>query len=241
MYSFNFRKLISDNTTATFRFGLIVFIGLAIETAVEVYFRKDASCIEITLRLIANILIAGGVLGEVIFAHRVSKEADEQQRKSDEKIAEANARAAAAELRTEQIKVAFAWRRLSSDAIRLISETLSKFPKMSVRITFVGVDPETNTFAHELGSVFSKNEWKVAYTSATYSGEVAFGLIIAQPYTQENVDATAVARMAATNAGIEFLGGFIPQWFLGAGSGETIDENIAAQIYVGPKNMPKLD
>ena len=116
----NFRKLISDNDTATFRCGLVVFIGLAIETAVEFYFRKDVSYVEISLRLIANILVAGGVLGEVIFAHRVSKEAKEQQRKSDEKIADLNKIAADARERAALLEQLTAFRHIPEDRSKLV-------------------------------------------------------------------------------------------------------------------------
>jgi hypothetical protein len=220
-----------------FRFAGLVILGLVSEVAIAIAHPAYDSFWDRWGSVFADVLVAVGVAGEVLFGRMGHRRDAELQKRSKKLLAEANERAAKAELETEWLKSQFAWRRLSPDSIKLISDTLDGFQKMSVMITFVGNDPESNNFSHELGTVFKKNGWKFGFTSGSFAGAVTFGVIIAQPSSKDEIAACAAVRTAASKAGVKFFGGFIPQWFMGSGSGESV-ASPCAQIYVGPKPMP---
>ncbi len=230
---------VSRNETWAEWGGAAVVLGLVIEVVLTASYRHGQTIISGWGPVFADALITLGVAAEILFARKARLRAETLQHRSEGKIAEANDRAATAELRTEQLRAQFSWRRLSPSTVKTISETLADFPKMSITITFVGNDPESNTFAHEIGSVFNNSGWNVGFTSASFSGEVTFGMIIAQPSSLDDSDASGVARIAASKAEIEYSGGFCPQWFMGAGSGDDV-ASPCAQMYVGPKPMPNL-
>ena len=231
MPSFNFRQLISDNNTATFRFGLIVFIGLAIETTVEVYFRKNSSSVEITLRLIANILVAGGVLGEVIFAHRVSKEADEQQRKSDEKIAELNQLASEARERAALLEQLTAFRHVPKDVSKLVeflSELNTRTP-IRAQIDHQIGDAESLCYALEIANIFKSAKIEITgFGSNAHIGTTVLGLHMAGT----DLDLEAIHKSFIKN-GIEFGIATSPA------SNRAIN-NSNLIFFIGPKIPPDL-
>lgn len=179
---------------------------------------------------IADAAVALGIAGEVRFGQIAGNILKIQ-------LAEATERAARAELETERLRAQFAWRRISAEQIEKVLGVLADKPKLSIRIEYVGADPESNTFAHEIGGLFKKADWKVAYTSASYSDEVKFGLCVPL-YAPPNLDACGIARMALTAASVEYVGGSSPRWFMGAGSGDSIPVGSpCAHLYVGPKPM----
>jgi hypothetical protein len=151
-------------------------------------------------------------------------------------LAEAVERAANAELETERLRAQFSWRRLAAEQIEKFLAVLADKPKFSIRIEYVGNDPDSNTFAHEIGGLFKKSGWKVAYTSASYPGEVTFGLCV-PVYAPPDLDACALVRMALSAASVGFLGGSAPTWFMGSGAGDPVTSPLA-HLYVGPKAAP---
>jgi hypothetical protein len=170
--------------------------------------------------------------GEYWYAHRGDAIQSELDRRTEEKIV-------AAALETEKLRAQFSWRRLSAEQVKSFSDTLTDKAQLSISITYVGNDPESNTFAHEIGSLFKKSGWKVGFTSAGYSGEVTFGLRLPL-YAPPNLDACGIARMALSAASIEFSGAEAPTWFMGAGSGDSIT-GPCAHLYVGPKPIPSAE
>src|SRR5579864_8354720 len=84
--------------------GWAVVAGLVIEVALAVIYRGHTSWIENWAPVFADALIALGVFGEIHFAGKVSKSEDELRRISDEKVAEALARAASSEERAASLE-----------------------------------------------------------------------------------------------------------------------------------------
>jgi hypothetical protein len=180
---------------------------------------------------ISDAAVALGILGEMRFGQVAGNILKIM-------LAEAVERAANAELETERLRAQFAWRRLSSEQIEKFLAVLADKPKFSIRIEYVGTDPESNTFAREIGGLFKKSGWKVVYVSASYGGSVTFGLCV-PVYAPPNVDACGITRMAFSAASIEYRGGDAPRWFMGTSAGDTIEVGSpCAHLYVGPKPAP---
>lgn len=181
---------------------------------------------------LSDAAVAIGILGEMRFGQVVGNILKIV-------LAEAVERAANAELETEKLRAQFSWRRLSAEQIEKFSAALADKPQLSIHITYVGDDPETNTFAREIGSLFKKSGWKVGFTSASYAGEVAFGLRLPL-YAPPNLDACGIARVALNAASIEYTGAQPPKWFMGNGSGDSTP-SPCAHLYVGPKPAPSTE
>jgi hypothetical protein len=180
---------------------------------------------------IADAAVAIGIYGEVRFGH-IAGDILKMR------LAEATERASAAELETERLKARFSWRRLSAEQIEKFAGALADKQRLSIRIEYVGDDPETNLFAREIGSLFKKSGWNVGFTSASYAGAVAFGLRLPL-YAPPNLEACGIARIALKAASIEFSGSEPPRWFMGSGSGDSISVGSpCAHLYVGPKPAP---
>ena len=178
---------------------------------------------------IADAAVAIGIYGEVRFGH-VAGDILKMR------LAEAVEHAANAELETEKLRAQFSWRRLSAEQISKFLDALADKARLSIHITYAGDDPEANTFAREIGALFKKSGWKVGFTSASYAGEVAFGLRLPL-YAPPNLDACGIARIALSAASIEFSGAEAPGWFMGNGSGDSVT-SPCANLYVGPKPAP---
>lgn len=183
-----------------------------------------------------GVVVALCCAGEYWSAHRSDAIQSELDRRTEEKVAAANERADAAALETEKLRAQFSWRRLSAEQIRKFLDALADKARLSIHITYVGDDPEANTFAREIGALFKKSGWRVGFTSASYAGEVAFGLRLPL-YAQPNLDACGIARIALSAASIEYSGAEAPSWFMGNGSGDSAT-GPCAHLYVGPKPAP---
>jgi hypothetical protein len=188
---------------------------------------------------IADAAIAIGIVGEVAFGMWDSRIQTELRGRSNKRVAEATVRAAEAELITEKLRSEISWRRLSATEIATTAKFLADFPKHSLRIDFVGADPECNSFAHDIGTIFSQCGWTVGFVAASYFGEVAFG-IHAQLYDGPDIEACRIARGALSNAGLSLTGHLPPDLSTAAGSGKNVN-SPCAYIYVGPKPMPVLE
>jgi len=73
-----------------------------VEVLVLLWFSAEKSWLETGLLIVANLIIAAGVFGEDHFAHRAGEVALRLQQISDEKVAEANARAAEANQKAQE-------------------------------------------------------------------------------------------------------------------------------------------
>ena len=95
---------ISVNENLSKYCGWAVVAGLIVDVYLAWEYQGHSTWIENWGPVFANVLIALGVFGEIHFAGRVSKSEEELRRKSDEKVAEANARAAEAQRETAQLR-----------------------------------------------------------------------------------------------------------------------------------------
>ena len=104
----------------------LVFIGLAFEGWIAVKHPKFDSPLERWGSFWADVLVAVGVLGELLPSMLVRRYNTEVKRRSDEKLAEAVRRAAEAEKETASLKARFSWRQLSAEQKSAISSVLEK-------------------------------------------------------------------------------------------------------------------
>lgn len=227
------RAAVSRNELLADWGGYAVVLGLVMEVALAWAFPAGgASAIEHWGTVGTDVLVAAGVAAEILFSRRARAKAEELQKETDLKIAEA-------ELRTEQLRSQIAWRRLSSAAIKAMSETLASFPKMSVKLAYPADDPEARTFAQDIRKVFKANGWCVgAVAGSSFSGEIVLGIRIPR-YPPPDLDACEVVRAAFSKAQIEFTGGSVPFFHMGAGEGENVT-SPCADLYVGPKPTPTV-
>jgi hypothetical protein len=87
------------------RIGAMSIVGgLIFEVILLLWFSAEKTKWETGLLIVATLIIAAGVWIEDHFAHKAGDAAEKLQRISDEKIAEANARAAEAQLETERLR-----------------------------------------------------------------------------------------------------------------------------------------
>jgi hypothetical protein len=225
--------------------GWVVVAGLLIEIGLAAAFREHKYWVENWAPVLADVLVALGVYGEIHFSGKVSKAEEALRQISDQNVANANERAAAAQRDTERLRVQFGWRRLSSKAIKLLSDSLREshqslreYRHRQVSITYFGSDPESSNFAHELGSQFLEDGWTVRYVSALYTGRIVFGLLVPHLAYSDNTMVN-IARAALSSARIEFKEDEFPMAVMSNPEPGSIVGNNAVRIYVGPKPMPE--
>jgi hypothetical protein len=202
---------------------------------------------EIVGSLIANALIGVGLIIEYVVILRAITASGEAQREADEKVgiaekqaAEANARAAEAELRTETLRSELAWRRISAQDAAKISEILGRadLPKFGLRIFHVSGDPEATTLSGDIAEVFRRNGWSVLLVATTQA--IPPGMMIPL-YAPPELDPCTIARAAFQNAAFKFMGGYPePSGGLSMASGDDIT-GPAAAIYVGSRLPPQIN
>jgi hypothetical protein len=227
---------------------VLVFLGLVLEVYLAFKPPPPHSCLERWGAVAADTLVAIGVLGELLFSMLSRSYQKELQRRSNDKLSdairragEATERAVAAELATETLRAQFAWRRLSANAIDLMSKLLQGVERRELQITYFGSDPEATTFAHDLGAVFSKCGWAVKYESAAYTGNVVFGIVVPKS-TFADWKRVELVRVAMADAGIDVSGDDnMPQPFMRNPEPGHALSISCLQMYVGPKPMPALD
>jgi hypothetical protein len=71
-------------------FAFAVIAGLAAEIANALIFSSGKSVYETGLTILCDLLIIGGIYGEIFFGNKSQEAGDELQRISDERVAEAN-------------------------------------------------------------------------------------------------------------------------------------------------------
>jgi hypothetical protein len=227
------------------RATLLIFFGIVADIATVLYVPHEGA--EIIGSLIANGLIGVGLIIEYVVILRAITAGGEAQREADERVgiaekqaAEANARAAEAELRTETLRSELAWRRISAQEAEKISETLSRsdLPKFGLRIFHAANDPEAVTLSNDIAAVFRRNGWPVLFISTTET--IPPGMMIPL-YATPHLHACGITRAALQNAGIKFNGGYPePSGGLSMASGDEIT-GPAAAIYVGSRLPPNLN
>jgi len=97
--------------------------------------------------------------GEYWYAHRSEAVQSELDRRSDEKVAEANARAANAELESARLKRALAWREISTEQGRAIIKALRPHPQSIMVIS--NLDPESTAFSRDITGLLRISGWDV--------------------------------------------------------------------------------
>ena len=219
-------------------FGGLVIVSVVVEFVIS--FMEPPYATFLFDSMFTDAGIALGVVGEVAFGIWDSRIQTELRRRSNVKLAEANERAAAAELETARLRKELAWRRLSEQQIEKISEILSRpdAPKLGLRIELAANDAESSTFAQDIASVFRKNGWPVLLNFFTPAPSF-FGITV-PVYAPPSYDACIIVRAALSNAGIRFTGDVPPMvGGMRTGAGDDLTEACAV-IHLGSKPMPNL-
>jgi hypothetical protein len=155
------RRAISKNETLAEWGGAAVVFGLIVEVVLTSTFRHGESFFEAWGPVLADALIALGVFAEILFARKARMGSEALQRQSDEKIAEANARAAEAALKIEQLRVRVGPRRIDESAL---TESLKDVGKLPVEIMYTKEDGDSYKLSNQLGTVLAKLGWEVEGT-----------------------------------------------------------------------------
>jgi hypothetical protein len=114
------RNSISKNENCSEWGGIAVVFGLVVEVVLTATYRHGESIIEAWGPVVADILIALGVAAEILFARKARSKSETLQLRSAEKVAEANARATAADLARVKLEAQLAPRMLNQEQWDLI-------------------------------------------------------------------------------------------------------------------------
>jgi hypothetical protein len=231
---------------------VLVFVGLVFEVLIAIKHPSFDSCLERWGSVIADALVAVGVLGELLPSMLVRGYNTEVKRRSDDKLSEANRRAgeaseraADAELATEKLKEATSWRTLTNMETEAISQALkASSPAASVRFTLLANDPESLYFAGQIATAFENAEWNVGYRFESYSHEILSGILLPEPSVSWLDEIRVVnrrVREAFIAAELRFATGWpdVSSAYM-TGGGEPLRTPFAS-VYVGPKPMPVLE
>jgi hypothetical protein len=112
--------------------------------------------------VIADVVVALGVAGEVFLGRRARIESEELSRRAEEKLgiamkraAEADARAAEARERTAEIERFTAWRRVPVEQARQIADNIrGRAASLDVLIEYQIGDPEAFAYNNEIAMIF---------------------------------------------------------------------------------------
>ncbi len=147
----------------------------------------------------------------VVFLQKVETreaQADLEKYKADvaARVAEANEKAATAQLEQERLKAKLAWRNLSLDESSALEKALASRPG-TVNLWYTAGDPEAMYLAIQYSHVFSSAHWHVLPASATLAG-IVFG--VAAPDASGTYAESL--RTALVKAGIAFSIAPLPTW-----------------------------
>jgi hypothetical protein len=138
--------------------GGLVVVGVIAEVAIAAMHPPYDSFWEQWGSSVANGLVAIGVVLEIKFGQMAGLRQNELKRRSDENIAAATERAAAAELRTEQLRQAMSWRHLDKGRfLKALGDVVG-----SAQIAYVDNDPESFHFSVGLQLLLSAAKWNVS-------------------------------------------------------------------------------
>jgi len=186
--------------------GLAVLAGLVLETWLAYEFPSSASPLESWGAVVSDALIAAGVFGELLFGHKARLASEELTRRSDEKIAELNERAAALEKeaadareRTAEIERMTAFRRISPEQFKKLRLEFPRFSgNLNILIEYEVGDSEAFVYARDLATTF--HEIGIIRSCQNHWNMTAFGLFIAISPTLDR----ELVRDGLSKAGIEF-------------------------------------
>jgi hypothetical protein len=218
-----------------------VVIGLVIEAMLALRFPAGATALENWAPVVADSLVALGVYAEIHFSAKAARAQRELQSITDERLAEAIRRAAEAERETARLKSQFSWRSLSAEQFAKLVSELRKHSR-SITIEYLGSDPDSQSFAAQLGAAFVAGRWNVVLRGGTYGGALWFGILV-PPAGGEEADVTSEIMKAFENAGMGFNIAPLPQWASGVITSHRVQfpsEGKEARIYVGPKQPMML-
>jgi hypothetical protein len=131
------------------RATLLILLGIVIEIGSLLWFPHDPA--ERLVAIIANALIGVGLAVEYIVILRAVVASGEAQRLSDEKVAEATARAAEADRARAELEVKLQPRSLNQEQWDLIQGLRGKFDAMNIAYE---TDADTWWFARQLRDAF---------------------------------------------------------------------------------------
>jgi hypothetical protein len=221
----------------------LVLAGLIVETAYAFWFREAKfSFFRAWGPVVADAAVFFGVWIEVHFNGRASKIEGELRRRSEERVAEANASAAKAELQaaearahSAEIERLTAWRRLSADQKNTLIEMLKPHASaLGVWIEYENGDPEAFTLARDIASVISSFGLRPSnFVANGHPMQVVFGIVV------EDITPGQICLAAFEAAGIPYGvwdGGRCSATHRKDASGNS--PNL--YIWVGPKPPPEL-
>lgn len=143
--------------------GWAIVAGLVFEVIVLLWFSKDRSWLETGALIIANLIIAAGVGLEIHFGHRVGAASMDLQRISDEKIAEAEARAAEANQKAQEASLELARfrapRMLTREQMDRVSDQVKEFAPLIFDAAVNPGDPEFRGCLRFIELVLGKAGW----------------------------------------------------------------------------------
>lgn len=140
-------------------YARVIVGGLLFEVIVLLAYSAEKSWQETALLIASALIIAAGVWGEDHHTHDADSANNDLQRISDQKIAEANARASEAQLRAEQLRKAMSWRQLNEE--RFSAELGRAREKATVELLYADLDPESFHFAFDLQISIARSGWPV--------------------------------------------------------------------------------
>jgi hypothetical protein len=180
--------------------GVLVVLGVLAEVAIAAIHPPYDSFLEQWGSTVANSLIAIGVVTEIRFGQMAGLRQSELMRRSDERVAEANTRAANAELETQRLKAQFGGRRILPEQAKQIVETIrDKASSLNVLIEFQSGDPEAYTYGVDFIHVFQDSGVeKIRFCGNAYISGMVFGLWLS---TAPEIDGSSIAD-SFTNAGV---------------------------------------
>jgi hypothetical protein len=173
--------------------GAVVIFGLVVEVVLTAAFAKGQSIVEEWGPVFADALIALGVACEVGFAAKARSRTEALKLLADKKVSEANERASEAQLKTEQLRKAMAWRSLDEAAFL---DAISKSPaKPHVSFVYVERNPEAYWFANHLQMLLKEAGWPVEDpTPVPYN--LKLGSLMLSDMPDAPVDAVGVCVVA---------------------------------------------
>lgn len=228
------KEAVSKNETLAEWGGAAVVFGLVVEVVLTASYRHGDSIIEAWGPVFADALIALGVAAEILFARKARSKAEALQRRSDERIAEANARAAEARERTAQVEKLTAWRRVSPEQHRQISDAVrgELTPSTDVHIESERGDPEAFSYAFDIHKIFKEAGVKeVSGGSNSWLGWQKFGLYAASSPGLNLSLIIEAFRASNINLNVGGLPFGLP----------TVSFPRALYIFVAPKLPPRFE
>jgi len=215
--------------------GGLVVLGILLEALLALYFSDQKDTLRNFGPVFADLLVAGGVWGELHFGGKRSKSEERLREISNEKVAAANARAAEAMERTAELQKLTAWRHIDPERYRALRDSLhAHVPGIKLAVEYETGDPEAYAYARELALTF-RDAGIVAlrFQSNSFLVQSTFGLNIAFSFganfdpivralSEAKIDITGVVHI---NPEIEA----VTRWG---------NDPPNMQIFVGPKPPP---